>query len=195
MTYPIIKDLGDFRVVEWPACSYIEATGDTPVTIDNGGRHLGEPCPGVAVPFPTIRHGELHKHFGIVESGDGSPMAYGKGAVLTAESQPHEYLSAAKIGAKVSYKGNVYTIRETANQNIALEPVVEAEEEQPLDAKLIDHGSLVILESCTPAANEWIEDHIPDDAQTWGTGIVIEPRYVDDIVQGMQSDGLTIGMA
>jgi hypothetical protein len=33
---------------------------------------------------------------------------------------------------------------------------------------------------------------LPEDAQSSGRRIVIEPRYFDDIADGIQADGLTI---
>jgi hypothetical protein len=119
---PTITDMGNgFRFIDWPAYTYIESTGDQPICIDESGEHLGEKTPGVAIPFPTRRHGELHKHFGICEDDDGQPLAYGKGATLTSESRPKAFLAAARIGQTVIYKGNRYIIRQTANENIALE--------------------------------------------------------------------------
>jgi hypothetical protein len=122
---PTITDFDNgFRFVDYPAFTYIEATdkADTPICIDKGGRHLGEAVPGVAVPFMTRRHGELHKHFGICEDEFGKPLAYGKGVCLTAEPRAKEILAAARIGQEVIYKGRRYVIRRTANDNIALDP-------------------------------------------------------------------------
>jgi len=56
-----------------------------------------------------------------------------------------------------------------------------------------NHGSIFILQALTAAAQEWVADHIPDDAQTWGAnGIVVEHRYISDIVDGIQGDGLSV---
>ena len=34
--------------------------------------------------------------------------------------------------------------------------------------------------------------YLPDDAQWWGRAVVIEPRYVGDIAQGMANSGLQL---
>lgn len=61
------------------------------------------------------------------------------------------------------------------------------------DFTLIDHGSIVVLNANTDAARSWADDHLPADRTTWGPhGTVIEPRYVGDIVDGIQGDGLEI---
>jgi hypothetical protein len=53
-------------------------------------------------------------------------------------------------------------------------------------------GTIIILYPHGRDAQEWIEEHIPEDAQRWGTGIVIEPRYFDAIAEGIREAGLEI---
>lgn len=124
-----IIDFGeDFFMVDYPAFSYLHAarSNDKPICVDKGGRHLGEAVPGVAVAFPTRNHGFVHKHFGIgfYEGGDGGeagePYAYGKGASLTSEARPKEWLAAAFIGDVIVLQGKRYQIAGEANNNIKL---------------------------------------------------------------------------
>jgi len=42
------------------------------------------------------------------------------------------------------------------------------------------------------AASAWIEEHIPEDATYLGSAVAIEHRYIQDIIQGIQSDGLEV---
>ena len=122
---PNILDLGHgVRVIEWPGVAYLESTDpEKPLCVDKGGRHLGETTPGVAVPFMSRSHGELHKHFGICEDENGHPLAYGKGASITATPRAKDWLVSARIGGTIVYKGKQYTIRRTANDNIAFDLV------------------------------------------------------------------------
>lgn len=60
------------------------------------------------------------------------------------------------------------------------------------DFTLRFEGSIYILHPHTPAAAEWIDEYIPDDALAWGKGIVVEPRYIEPIVQGILADGLEV---
>ena len=60
------------------------------------------------------------------------------------------------------------------------------------DFVLSDHGSIVILTPQTPEARGWVNEHLPDDAQCFGRGVVIERRYFEDIYDGITADGLTI---
>lgn len=61
------------------------------------------------------------------------------------------------------------------------------------DFLLVNHGSIVVLNALTDKAKTWIDEHIEDDAQTWGPhGTVIEPRYVEPIIEGIVQDNLRI---
>lgn len=60
------------------------------------------------------------------------------------------------------------------------------------DFHLTNHGSIWLLTPVSPEAVEWAEQYLPEDAQTLGNAIAIEPRYVDPIVQGIEGDGLTV---
>ena len=60
------------------------------------------------------------------------------------------------------------------------------------DVELSLHGSIDLLTPLTPEAQAWMNENIPDDAQWFGSGLAVEPRYVPDIVQGMIDDGLTV---
>jgi hypothetical protein len=55
------------------------------------------------------------------------------------------------------------------------------------------HGSLFLLHPLTPAATAWVDAHLPEDRMTWAGGVVVEPRYLDDIVNGILGDGLRCG--
>jgi hypothetical protein len=64
-----------------------------------------------------------------------------------------------------------------------------------LDFQLENHGSLFLLRPLNSTARDWMGDHLPMDnpeAQFWGDAIVIEPRYVAPIVDGIIGDGLVL---
>lgn len=65
-------------------------------------------------------------------------------------------------------------------------------EESTFDFEVEDQGSLVLLYPLTAAAQTWVEENLPEDRLTWGLGVVIEPRYVSDIVDGISADRLTV---
>jgi hypothetical protein len=59
------------------------------------------------------------------------------------------------------------------------------------DLHYTNHGSIITMQPLTQAARDWIADHIPEDAQTFGDAVCIEPRYFGEIAYGAQEDGLT----
>jgi hypothetical protein len=61
------------------------------------------------------------------------------------------------------------------------------------DFLVVNHFSLVTVTPLTPAAEAWVEENVPlEDWQYIGRGFVVEPRYVGNLVDGIQADGLTI---
>ena len=62
----------------------------------------------------------------------------------------------------------------------------------PSDFELFGHGTLYSLQPLTPAARAWVDEHLPDDAMVWCGAIVVEPRYLGDIVRGAIADGLQV---
>jgi len=64
-----------------------------------------------------------------------------------------------------------------------------------LDFTLENHGSLFSLRPLTSAAKDLMNEHLPMDnpeIHFWGDAIVIEPRYVAPIVDGIIGDGLVL---
>jgi hypothetical protein len=60
------------------------------------------------------------------------------------------------------------------------------------DVEVSCHGSIYIFTPLTPAAREWVAKFLPEDAQQWAGGTVVEHRFIADIVQGAQRDGLSV---
>lgn len=57
-----------------------------------------------------------------------------------------------------------------------------------------NHSSIFLLTPLTPAARAWVNEHIGSDNgfQPYWPTVVIEHRYVADIVRGIQNDGLAV---
>lgn len=60
------------------------------------------------------------------------------------------------------------------------------------DFLLEGQGSIAVLYPQNDAAEDWIFQNLPSDATRWAGGIVIEHRYVGDIVFGIRNDGLVV---
>jgi hypothetical protein len=61
-----------------------------------------------------------------------------------------------------------------------------------MDFQFVNHGSIAVLTPISAAANDWVAEHLPEDSVRWAGGVVIEPRYADDILNGAQEAGLSI---
>jgi hypothetical protein len=55
-----------------------------------------------------------------------------------------------------------------------------------------NHGTIFLLQPLTPVANSWIQENLPEDRLAFGSAVVVEPRYITDIVRGAQADGLGV---
>lgn len=62
-----------------------------------------------------------------------------------------------------------------------------------VDVLVSGGGTLYLVESVSDTGAEWMDEHLPEDAQTLGRAVAVEHRYIDDIVAGMKADGLVVG--
>jgi hypothetical protein len=60
------------------------------------------------------------------------------------------------------------------------------------DFGVANHGTIVLLQPLTRAANEWIAANLPADRLHYAGAVIIEPRYLADIVNGLRADGLEV---
>jgi hypothetical protein len=60
------------------------------------------------------------------------------------------------------------------------------------DFSVENHGSIFLLRPLSPLGFDWIDQHIPEDAQHFGNAVVVEHRYIGDIAEGILADGLVM---
>ena len=63
------------------------------------------------------------------------------------------------------------------------------------DINVQNHGSILVLSGVSEAGKSWLNDNVIEpnsEVQMWGGGVVVEPRYVDHIVDGARNDGLEV---
>ena len=60
------------------------------------------------------------------------------------------------------------------------------------DVHIVNHGSIILFHLNTPEASAWVEENVAGEAQFFGTALVVEPRYVADLLAGMREDGLEV---
>jgi len=44
----------------------------------------------------------------------------------------------------------------------------------------------------TPRGEQWIHEHVADDAEWFGNALIVEHRYAWGLAQGMKDDGLVL---
>jgi predicted Zn-dependent protease len=62
------------------------------------------------------------------------------------------------------------------------------------DFAVENHGSVLLLQPQNEQAIAWVEEHIgPENGyQPYFPTVVVEHRYIADIVEGIQDDGLAV---
>jgi hypothetical protein len=60
------------------------------------------------------------------------------------------------------------------------------------DVTLTGGGSVYLLILHTAIAREWVDAHVSSDRQMLGAALAVEHRFVGDILEGMQQDGLSV---
>jgi hypothetical protein len=61
------------------------------------------------------------------------------------------------------------------------------------DFHLDNHGTISLLTPTSRAGQDWAGEYLPDDVMTFGrNAVVIEHRYVADIIAGIIEANLTI---
>jgi hypothetical protein len=64
--------------------------------------------------------------------------------------------------------------------------------EPSVDFTVERHSSIFLLQAHTVAANQWIEDHLPEDRLAFGGAVVVEPRFIGSIVERAMAHELVV---
>jgi hypothetical protein len=57
----------------------------------------------------------------------------------------------------------------------------------------VNCGSVFLVRSTSPTGQEWLAEHIPEDAQWFGGAVAVEHHDVGNIIQGAIDGGPSIG--
>jgi hypothetical protein len=60
------------------------------------------------------------------------------------------------------------------------------------DVLVRNEGTLFLFCPLTPAAKEWVKQHVQADAQWFGNALVVEHRYALGLAHGMKDAGLLL---
>jgi hypothetical protein len=52
-----------------------------------------------------------------------------------------------------------------------------------------NHGSIVLVRPLTEDVTAWLNENVDDEAQWFGDALVVEPRYVGPLVEGLIEQG------
>ena len=64
-----------------------------------------------------------------------------------------------------------------------------------IDVEVTGSGTVYAMHPLTEAAQRWLDDNIGSDAIYMQGALMVEWRYVDEIIEGMLDDGLEVGRA
>ena len=59
-----------------------------------------------------------------------------------------------------------------------------------IDFVVRDEGTIWLFTPLTPAALQFLSDHIQEGAQYFGDSLIVEHRYVEDLLLGLSEHGL-----
>jgi hypothetical protein len=60
------------------------------------------------------------------------------------------------------------------------------------DINVTNHGTIYLMHAKTPAAHRWLREHTAAESQWLGDSLVVEHRFIADIVEGAREDGLRV---
>jgi hypothetical protein len=64
-----------------------------------------------------------------------------------------------------------------------------------VDFQIVNHGTLYLLYPNTRRARQWVKDNLPQDHVKCADASVVEPRYIDDILDGIRADDLDFAVS
>lgn len=60
------------------------------------------------------------------------------------------------------------------------------------DFMVKDEGTIWLFYPLSERADQWVQDNVQDDAQFFGTALVVEHRYAPGLILGIEADGLEV---
>jgi len=61
-----------------------------------------------------------------------------------------------------------------------------------VDFTVQNESSIFLLQPQTESARRWVDEFLPEDRMEFAGAIVVEHRYIQDIVDGIRRDGLEV---
>jgi len=71
--------------------------------------------------------------------------------------------------------------------------MAEKQADVSVDVFIANHGSVWLVHMLTPKAEKWVQEHVEGEPLMWGkNALVVEPRYITNLMMGMARDGLGV---
>jgi hypothetical protein len=61
-----------------------------------------------------------------------------------------------------------------------------------IDFLVLVHGTIGLVRPLTRGASEWINKHVPSQSQWFGPALLLEHRYIAELLDRMVEDGLRV---
>ena len=61
-----------------------------------------------------------------------------------------------------------------------------------IDFWVLVQGTIALVRPLTRGASEWISKHVPHQSQWFGPALVLEHRYIAELLDHMVADGLQV---
>ena len=61
-----------------------------------------------------------------------------------------------------------------------------------IDFWVLVQGTIALVKPLTRGANEWIREHVPHQSQWFGPALLLEQRYIAELLNRMVEDGLQV---
>jgi hypothetical protein len=64
------------------------------------------------------------------------------------------------------------------------------------DVSVANHGSVIMVRPISDEAKAWVDENVPlEDWQWMGGAFAVDPHYIENLVDGMRGDGLSVAGA
>lgn len=79
---------------------------------------------------------------------------------------------------------------ETLQENLAPKPNRRIQTMN--DFSIDNQGTIFLVQPNNEAAKQWLADNVEDGAQWFSSSLVVEHRYIQDLVAGMREAGFSV---
>lgn len=136
----------------------------------------------------------LHPSFSIAEQWELGPYRIfrqaGESTYLLVGTQSRDPMGYGDLETLKRAGATAYFQDLSAAFKANVVPAYDDPQEDERDVLVRDCGSLVLFQPLTSTAREWIDENVQEDAQWFGSSLVVEHRFAPYLIEGMVGAGL-----